>query len=220
MAYEDFTAYNETDEGTNVTVITNKVSWSDLDRDETSHVSISKGAAHFSGDFEHKFEIQYSDVVSNPQVIWWMLANRQADEKTLRTDDETYVHLHHYRNDYIRIQIIEGGSIRGNDSFVTPVSGTTYYITLSRDDDGGANSTGRYTVEIRTESHTGTLVDTLIADCSVDEQNDFEYIFALASYDDNTTPHTADGFTQNLDLQEPSSPIGTGAMTLNTGWLV
>ena len=43
---------------------------------------------------------------------------------------------------------------------------TTYYITLHRDDDGGANSTGQYTLEIRTGSHTGVLQETLSIDSS------------------------------------------------------
>lgn len=202
MAYEYFLNYDETDENNTVTVAASKVSWAALGRSDTSHVSRSKGSNHFAGDFEHLFEVQYSDVISNPLNCFWGLANAQADFKALIDSSADAVNFNHYSSNRLRLSVLEDG-VHTLDQWTSAVAGTTYYITLARDDDGGANSAGQYTAEIRTTSHTGTLRATLTVDCAAGEQNDFEYIFSLMSYDDNTSPH-AGGFTQNLDLQDIS----------------
>lgn len=202
MGYEDFTTYDETDEVGNVTVISSKVSWATLSRNHTSHVSRSKGSNHFRRDFEHLFEIQLSNVVSSPVICFWALANVQLDLKALRDAGGDGAQLLHYQSARLELHVLENGSYT-RDIWASASANTTYYVTLARDDDGGANSTGQYTAEIRTGSHTGTLKDTLTVDCAAGEQNDFEYIFGLMSYDDNS-PSWADGFTQNMDLQDIS----------------
>lgn len=221
MATEDFTTYDETDEGTNVTVIAAKVSWVGVDRDETSHVSDSKGVNHFSGDFTHKFEFQASNMDNSAQYSHWALANAQADSKTLVDASADFYHFRS-RNAagtyQLRLFVVENGS-GTNDEWTGGAEGTTYFVTISRDDDGGANNTGQLTAEIHTgDYHPGGVhKDLLTVDCSAGEQNDFEYAFGFMSYDDNTTSRAGDGFTQNLDLGEVV--VGNaGIMTTNTGF--
>lgn len=219
MAIENFTTYDETDEGSNVTIIASKVSWNDLARTHTSHVSDSKGAGHFSGDFEHKFEFQFSDRVNDPIAVPWALANAQLNSKALADAGADAAFFWQYR-DGLRVRLLENGAF--NDSLVfVGVDGTLYFVTIKRDDDGGVNNTGQLTAEIHTGDYhpAGTHVDLLTVDASAGEQNDFEYIFGLMTYDDNSGGNTIDGFTQNLDLQEVAPPVGmAGAMTTNTGY--
>lgn len=207
MATEDFTTYDETDGGGNVTVIAAKVSWNDMDRDETSHVSDSKGAAHFSGDFEHKLEFQYSDLGTTPLVAYWVLANAQKNYRALIVDDED-AHVFRIYNDDVAISVLENGDSTVDES-LNLTSGTTYFLTIARDDDGGANSTGQLTADIHTGDYhpDGVHIDLLTVDCSVGEQNDFEFVYGLASYNSGHANQTIDGFTQNLDLQE-APPAG------------
>jgi len=218
MAIENFTTYDETDEGTNITVIAAKVSWNNLDRDETSHVSDSKGVNHFSGDFAHKFEMQFSNEVGfYPLVYHWALANAQLDSKSL-TDAgaDAYLFGVYGDGDILRLRILEDGTPSSQTWGAT--AGTTYFITITRDDDGGANNTGQLKAYVRTGSHSGNLEATLTQDCSAGEQNDFEYVFGVMTYDSGDADRTFDGFTQNLDLGE-APPVGmAGAMTTNTGY--
>lgn len=206
MAYEDFTTYDETDEGDNVTVAQNKVSWEDLARDETSHVSSDKGVNHFGGDFEHLFECQYSGANGWEIHSYWAIANVQQNMKEIDDAGGDYQAFTN-ANEEFKLKVIENGGT-SDDTWADPVSGTTYYITLARDDDGGANNTGQLTAEIRITSHSGELKATLTVDCAAGEQNDFRYVFGLMSYDDGEGSAWADGYTENLDLQEAAPPAG------------
>lgn len=209
MGYENPATYDKTDGGGNLTIAGNKVSWNDLDRDETSHISDSKGVNHFSGDFEHLFEIQLSDRNGVPCGNWWVVANAQSDLKALIDGAANAAYLQLWGTD-IEFFVLEGGAEGGSGAYGSADS-TTYYITLKRDDDGGANNTGQYEVEIRTGSHTvppGTLEDTLTRDCAAGGQFDFEFIYFVQSYDDAQGGNSFDGFTENLDLQEAAPPAG------------
>lgn len=208
MAYEDFTTYDEADEGNNVTVISSKVSWVGLTEKETSHVSDSKGAAHFNGDFEHLFECQFLNTTLNPEFGFWALTNSQNDKTTLITISEDFVVFQQFTNSYFMFQNYINGNMNAQDYWDSASESTTYYITLNYDRDGGANGTGQYIAEIRTGSHLGTLQDTLTVDCPVGGQHDYEYIFGLIGNDVGTggDANYADGFTQNLDLQEEETP--------------
>lgn len=214
MAYEDFRTYDETDEGTNVTVAENKISWTGLTGAETSHVSDSKGAAYFNSDFTHQFECQFLSIGAGNWVGFWMLANAQADQKTLIDAGADFVTFFQYNTD-LYFRVYENGGI-GEGQIYDAADSTTYYVTITYDRDGGTNSTGQYVAVIRTGSHAGPTVATLTLNCSVGEQNDFEFIYGLSSYDRADAARSSDGFTQNLDLDVVAG--AAGAMTTNTGY--
>ena len=209
MAYEDFTTFTESDEGSDVTVENaTKVSWINLrTKDQTAYLYKDKGVNHFAGDFTHKFEIQFSNVGDQQTCTYWMLSNIIGDRYQLPTQNEDgYTFVLYDDIEQIAVGIYEGGAYT-SDSWAPPgpQSSTVYFIEIVRDDDGGANNTGRLTTYIRTGSHTGALQDTLIVDASAGEQNDFRYIYALATYDHSADTTDTDGFTQNLDLGAPST---------------
>ena len=204
MAYEDFDTYTEVDEGNNITVATNKVSWVDLDTDETSYVYFDKGVNYFNGDFTHQFECQVSGRdAGNPFFAYWVLANAIGDIFALGIAAEDFLFFYYYYDDVLgntfQLGVTEGG-VPITDVYDGPTDGVTYYITITRDDDGGVNNTGQIKAYIRTGSHTGVLVDTLSIDCSAGEQNDFRYIYALCSVDVAVANEDASGYTEKLDL--------------------
>lgn len=210
MATEDFTTYTEVDPDTVITVIAAKVSWDDLDpRDVESLVYDDKGAGHFSGDFTHLFEIDLSGFSSDNQLVgYWVLANMVGDlfDMAGASADGHCFYLYTTGDLHsLRLGAIENGAFNV-DEWDSAAQATTYYITLDRDDDAGANSTGQLTAYIRTSSHEGDLQDTLVQDCAAGEQNDFRYIYALSTFDNNDNKGTIDGFTENLDLQEVAGP--------------
>jgi len=61
----------------------------------------------------------------------------------------------------------------------TPDRNTRYYLELERVDTTGDYSEGRNTLKIRTGSHEGPLVDTLLKDSR--EKLDWRYVFAISS---------------------------------------
>ncbi len=202
MAIENFTTYDETDPSGYITVIAAKVSWDTMLRDNACHVSDSKGVAFFSGDFTHKFEILFDGLQLSPLAAWYMLANSQLDIKALESASADTNMFYHYQDD-MRMGAMEGGSYNV-DEYVSADLNTLHFITLSRDDDAGVNNTGQLVARVCTVNYFGeagsVLKDTLTVDCSAGEQNDFEYVFAVANYDTGFTNSWSDGYTQNLDL--------------------
>jgi len=212
-ALEDFTDYIEVDPGTTITVDTDTVSWNDLEtRGSSSYVYKDKGASHFDGDFEHKFKCQFSDGHNLNQAAFWMMANAVGDIKALRDADEDFLCFFYYLSsevNYLYLQIYENGEQAVSANWDAAVASTTYYVRLPRDDDGGANSTGQIKAYIATTNYDnegGDLKVELTVDCSVGEQNDFQHIYVLNTYN-SASASTCDGFTEELNLQEGSQII-------------
>jgi len=195
-ANEDFTTYDVTEEtGSTFTITPSRVSWVTLSRTDTSHVSDSKGANYFDGDFVHEFEMEYSNDGGFAVIAHWGLANVQKDIKSIEDDADDGVFLMHVATSY-RIAAFEGGS--GPLGIISDLDEDThYYVRIVRDDDGGVNNQGRITAYV----FTGGFDDTLIGSNFVDftAHYDFEYVYACTSYDSDDNI-TVDGFTENLDL--------------------
>ncbi|KKN32399.1 hypothetical protein LCGC14_0814170 [marine sediment metagenome] len=198
----DFTTFTEVDPGADITVAASKVTFTNvLGRQDTFYVYKDMGAGYFNGDFTHRFEIEFSSVGDGTLIDFWGLANSINDRKGVVDASEDGIYLWVFDDtESVRLGVIEDG-VQTSDEWSQPgpQANTTYYITVTRDDGGGVNGTGRITAEIRTGSHAGALQDTLTVDCGVGEQNDFRYLYAGGSYDDNSTANTASGFIQNLD---------------------
>lgn len=217
MAYENFTTYTEVDTASKITVDSaTKVSWLGIytrTPSEDGYLYKDKGVDHFNGDFTHKFEMQFVNAGNLSCPNYWMLANTIGDSGDIcDAGGDAYTFFAYDDTESIYLRIFENGSTVGDDSWATPgpQASTTYFVEIVRDDDGGANSTGRLTAYIRTGSHTGALQDTLVADCSAGEQNDFRYIYAFATAS-VSLDGLATGFTQNLDIGE-APPGWTGKL--------
>ena len=222
MAYEDFTTFDATqDEGNDITVDSaTKISWINFKtKNETGYCYKDYGAAHFSGDFTHQFEIFWSAAAGDTTCMYWGLWNTVNDCFANQTGDSGDQHRFYLFDDVenLYLQIVENGSGAGVDTWASPGPqiSTLYYITIDRDDDGGANNTGQLVANIRTGSHLGVLRATLTADCSAGEQNDFRYVYMPSSYDDGTKFPVTTGYVQNLDLNKavagiPMFKVGEG----------
>lgn len=212
MAIEDFTTYTETDPDSVITVDANTVSWVNLDsRDVTSMVAYDKGVNHFDGDFEHKFSCKFTNAAQFNLPVHWALTNSyntNDDLNDMIINDEDLFIFYFYHGDenvlQFGLQIIEDGE-QNADAWTSALDNVVYFIRITRDDDGGANNTGQLKAYIATgnyDDEAGSLQDTLSLDCAVGEQNDFQYIYPLLSFDTNHVDDPCDGFTENLDLGE------------------
>ena len=220
---ENFTTYDVTDgTGSTYTVTSSRVSWNDMARTETSHVSDSKGANYFDGDFIHEFEMEFSDLVGSGNVVsHWGLANVQKNMASIMNDKDDAEWFYHYST-YFYVDCVDGGDITESES-LTLEAGTHYYVRIIRDDDGGSNNAGQVTAYVFKVSFDGTLVGSISAEHTI--QHDFEYIYASLSYNDSTGGHSVDGFTENLDLyarqdytREDSSALASDDTNLSTNF--
>lgn len=202
MANEDFTTYTEEDPLTKITITSSKVSWVSLDRNDVSYVYKDAGVNHFDGDFTHQFETMEITGTENGAFLYpYAVHNNVGDFNNTVVDGIGLGLAYLSSTPRIYFYLFENGSFN-SDMSVTLLLDTLYYITVIRDDDGGANSTGQYTVYIRTGSHEGTLIDTLVEDCSAGEQNDLRYIYSIATSGVGSGVPAGDGYSQNLDLNE------------------
>jgi hypothetical protein len=215
MAYQDFdTDWTEVDApGEEVITLTDtQVLVDGLEGGASlTRVYRDMGVDYFDGDFVHGFETYLGD--SNPAYtaghfyIWGLTkvysATEGLDEYGGYVWDLTGVRWYYSGGSWrLRLEIWEGFSIVPDDSDLSvPLSsGVMYYVVVDRDDAGGVNGTGRYTVTIRTGSHTGSVVDTLTADSSVGQQLDFRYIWAFDRM--KSERQSYDNFElRNLDLE-------------------
>ena len=204
---ENLYNYVQVDDDNRITVdeIFHRVSWTDLDGDVTGYVYCDKGANHFGGDFEHKFEMQFYNCENYSLTAYWLLANDIMDFYAMTDGGKDAHFLYEYDdNEWLYFGSCENG-VRQQDGWVPPgpLPSTTYFITITRDDDGGANNTGQLTCLICTGNYSdlgGTLKDTLVQDCAAGKQNDFQYVYAVSSWNAGNADRNADGFTQNLEL--------------------
>lgn len=206
---QDFNTYTKTDPSGRFTVIADKVTATGLLGNDAGHyVYKDMGVGHFNEDFTHHLESFKSTVTQYGITTVWAISNNIDDYQGHVDNSYDGVFLlnsgpTNTTNQFI-FRVVENGSMTQDFTGSLPED-TLYYITIERDDDGGVNNTGRYTCYIRTGSHVGTLVDTLVVDSGAGEQNDFRYIYALAGPANGAVSHEADGYTQNLHLNEPDA---------------
>jgi len=195
---QDFTTFTEVDaDGVGLTVASGSVSWTAWDtRTETAYVYKDFTAGYFSGDFTHRFTMTYSGVSGGPLISYWGVANAVGDVYAIQQASGDMIRFGQY-TDELRLIVTANGT--DTQDVYTATAGT-YYVTVARDDDGGANGTGQVTATIRTGSHTGTVVDTLSVDCAVGEQNDYRYLYGASSYDHIQADHTISGSVSDLEI--------------------
>ena len=220
---ENFTGYTEVDPGDDVTVAENTITWVDFNtRNTDTYVYRDKSAAHFNGDFSHRFKLNITSMVFNALFYPWLIANSIDDAQGLvSAGDKDFQGIHLYENTghyYIRLSIIENG-VRNDTGLTEEISlATDYYITVERDDDGGANNTGQLTCRVYTTNYYGEAgaveVHTFTLDCKAGEQNDFRYLYATNSHNTGAANRLVSGTIDDLDLGEASPFVGGGQVIM------
>jgi hypothetical protein len=204
MAYEDFTTYTEVDSGDDIDVTASRITFTTITENAVSWVVKDKEANHFSTDFSHLVEVKSTAEVNGVLAIC-MLANMIGTVQDIAdaSEDSVFLFLNWGTADF-RLLICNAGSFVALDDSLTINLNTQYYITSTVDIDGGTNGTGRWTIYIRMDSHTGTLFDTITGDMPAGWTWDFQYLHAISSRDD-TPGDTVSGYIENLDLQEAAA---------------
>jgi len=210
-AREDFTTYTETDPGADIAKTANTITLTNFDgRNTDSCVYYDYGVNYFSADFTHQFSFvrdSYTGVLGH---YMWMMANAVDDAQGIDTANGDFIGVKCVSND-LQLAICENGTLRTTqyNNFLDDVR---YYVTVNRDDDAGAASTGRMTVTVCTGNYSGgyrsTVMSTLTLDCSAGEQNDFRYLYAVNSSNDATAGTVVTGTIDHMELAPEAEPLG------------
>jgi len=208
---ENFTTYTESDVGGRIAVAASAITINEMAGSTDAVVYYDFGVNYFSGDLVH--EVQFTtpplaEADISSFLYFWMMTNTTSKRPSLiESSGENYQACFFNRSagglPLIFLRLVEAGSVVNQDFSVTLAWSTKYYLTIIRDDDGGVNGTGRYTVYIATGNYYasgGTLIDTLTRDCGVGYQLDFRYLFATSNRGTGTA--TVDGLVENLNTHD------------------
>lgn len=225
--------WTEVDPGADITLTDAAITFTSLNtRNSTSYVYRHFGKDYFSGDFTHKFVVNISSLDAEAYVFPWQIANEVA---TAWTADPA-VRMEARNLSGTRTFRLRGyGSAApvwsAEDVSVAFSLSTDYYVTLTRDDDGGASSTGRYVATICTGNFSGeagsSAFDTLTVDAPVGGQLDWSYLYHLNTAPGSTSKYASgsvsscsvDGVTTNFGGQTQSIADAdlTAAMPFKNG---
>lgn len=209
MALQNFTSYTEVDANNFVTVAENTVSWAALQsRDRTVYVEKDFGADHFSGDFTHTFKcVLTSSSGTTPYVAVWGLANSTNNFQGIDDGGGDYLAVLHVTSTLLQLRKCENGTV-GIATNITVEAGITYFVTISRDDDGGAASTGQLSLHVGTGNYYGQAGYSEVAartlDMGAGEQNDFRYLYALSTFNTGDSNRLMTGSVSDLNINEVS----------------
>jgi hypothetical protein len=221
MATEDLTTYTEVDPNSRITRTATRSTYAALQRDEDAYVYKDKGAAHFSGDFEHLIAVYLDETTQGGLVGIWGLANLVDDTGGIRTasGDELIAFLFDSGGvRYIFLQEVLAGT--AYTDLHTISLDTSYYLKIKRDESVGTY--GRLYCYVYSDAARTNLLFTLQLD--LHEKEDFRYIYVTQSWNEGTTKPQS-GYSENLDLQEggevkTASAILSGAGSLSAAGTV
>lgn len=201
--YEDYSDADWvlSDPNNRVSVAANILTVTDITKNEEITMTKDYTVDYFSGDFEHQFEVNVSNVkTGSPTMGIWCVANEIDDFRGLDQGNkgvairatgliETDWDLH------LALEF------QGSSNNVNALSyNTTYYCTITRDDDGGVNNTGRYVLTAYTDSDRTNVFDTATVDANVGNQKDFRYLYACGSYNMAEAGSSMDMTIANFEL--------------------
>ncbi len=213
MAAENFNTFLETDPGSVIAVTSSRVTWTDIRAgQDNTHVSLDKGAAFFDASFVHNLTIsQTASERGGSYSIFWALTNVLDDFRGLEdaNEDGLFVFMIHNQSPNridLVIQELDGGTFFDDGTTgLTATDGTTYYITITRDETSG--SFGSITLQVYTDFQRTTLVNTQTFALNTSKK-DFRYVMVGQSRDETGgTTKKASGYSEDLDLSGISQGV-------------
>lgn len=212
----DFTdpAWTEEDPNTRITPTATKVAWAGLARNEDAWFLYDFGANYFDGDFRHELECELTAADDTGVAYCWALTNLVDEMKGIIDGSGDFLAVWLYRSgaDYeIRLRECDGGAVYTHTIIITV--GTTYYLTVIRDESVGTHGTLYcyiYTDSGRTILH-GKLELALHT-----SKKDFRYLYTCNTYNSGDAA-TQTGYTQNLKISTDPFGIEKGIYVHDSG---
>lgn len=223
MAVEDLTTWTEeNDTGSWLTVTATSVVWDDLPRDRDAQLV---KAHNETGDFTHKFEFTTAATGETSVDSWvypYVIRDTNIGPDIATGDALALYYVKNATGIFLVLRLREAGADADFEVSTGLSYSTKYFITITRDDDAGANSTGQSVCYICTGDYNGevgaTLIDTLTVDSAAGEQNDYAYV-QLARPRGSGGTAAQDGTVENVDFGEAAPSYqdaeGTFAIALS-----
>lgn len=191
-------AYAKKDEQARLTVESDKVTSTSLDQDEDAYLAKDFGAAHFSGDFLHTFNMNTTARANTSITAYWAMANELGSVGDLYGNLDPYVHVRHQQAFGILLNETDSAGSSTYDNYAAAATSTDYYIEVERDEAVGAN--GTMYCRIYSDSTFSTLVDVL--SITLTFTADWRYLYAHQAWDTGTSGRTQSGYTADLNIHE------------------
>lgn len=207
MSTENFLNYTEVDPNSRIAVVSNRVTWASITRNEITYIYIDKGTAYFSGDFTQYLTIDTTACGNGALAVHWGLANDIATQRAiyLAGGSELYFYVFGLTNNItLTLAEMDSGTGYGDDYTASrsTIEGTVYYLKIVRDESVGTY--GTLYCYIYSDDARTTLVDTLSITLHTSKK-DFRYLYAFQGYGAAADTAVASGYTK--DLQIDSSPV-------------
>lgn len=198
MAIENFGDYTEVDPNTRITKTSTRVTWTDLDRNETAYVYRDMTEDYFDGDFTHVFTVYITSTINGSYVNCWALTNDLNSCRVIDNASGDYLAAHIIGTLTARtIGITEcDGGTTYTDSYVASQE-TAYYLKITRDETVGTYGT------LYCYIYSDPLRTTLLTTLSVtlhSSKKDFRYVHACNSDNSSATPYPESAYIENLYL--------------------
>jgi hypothetical protein len=200
MPNENLTTYVEADPNGHIEAAVDRVTFTGLSYDESAYLYKDKGAGHFGGDFEHRFQFMITGSTNFGRCHPWMTANAVGDWLTLHAaaEDNLALRLHRDDPDFI-FRLFEDNDLGWWEDTLAGLSeNTMYYVTVKRDEAVGTYGT-LYCYVYLDEGRTN-LFGTL--SLALRKAVDFQYVYALSSEKSIYPDTTVSGYVESLDLME------------------
>lgn len=207
MVAENFLLSTEVDPNSRFSQTSPRVTWADLSKEEVAYVYLDKGVGFFDASFIHTFHVNITaaDAGSSTMSAIWMVSNDLAEVVT-QTDALTLQFTLPGAGPRFFLQELVGDSPSSSAVFDLTLA-TDYYMTVSRDEETGAN--GTLTCKIFTNAERSGSPDATLS-VTLNANVDFQYVFPIASHDSSLAKKHS-GFHENLDLTN-----NTGAPQVST----
>lgn len=178
--YEDFTTYTEVDSGGFITVAENKLTGAVPETAE-SYVYKDFGADHFNGDYEMQFQINVASSSEDASLGVLILANDIDDARALDVASKG-MHVRVTGATAVDWDLRLALEWQGTSNLVHGMNyATDYYCTVTRDDDAGTSSKGRYVLTVYSDSGRTAVVGTTFVDSNVIQKN-WRYLYPMSAY--------------------------------------
>ncbi|MBA7707220.1 hypothetical protein ES703_116089 [subsurface metagenome] len=209
MPEENFLGYAEVDPGGDIERTAERVTWTTMERNRVSHVSLDKGVGFFDGDFEHLLTVRitYSTGTAGDKGAVWLIANAVTNFRDfvyLGTQPGLAIGFRHDSGGWkLMIWEISGGTVYSGpggcpgESHACYIIGSgIYYLKLVRDEAIG--TFGRFTCRIYSDPARQNLLHTLHID--LHSKQDFRYIIPLTNYKTAASGFEWSGYVEDLNL--------------------
>jgi len=173
---------------------------------EEAYSYYDAGVGYFSGDFtvQFKLNVPFTGADSqNGQFGIWGVSNNIGDFYTQRVAVAELIGLQVYaissgRQDYQLYLSTEWMSV--DDTLTSLLCNTDYYITITRDDDGGGAGKGLMTVTVYTDSARTAVFGTITQQLNL--QKDLRYVYSFSSWNVGSLKPCS-GIISNLEITTP-----------------